>query len=137
MQDEYDREQVSKSFKESAELAGYFYRANVQDGPTDAAAEAKQDELLARLAVYGHLHDQHFLQTRELLLTELRWMLKNGRPLAPRQVLERDRFAVGRAEILEMLIRRFELVEGIGPGAANDPALPQPPLVGRKAGGAV
>jgi hypothetical protein len=43
-----------------------------------------------------------------LLLAELRWLLKNGRPLAPRQVLDAANFARHRTKILQMLIQRFE-----------------------------
>jgi hypothetical protein len=105
---EYDRNKVSQSFKEAAELAGSFYRANIQNGHKDTGAALKHDELLARLTVYGHLHDRHFLQTKELLLAELRWLLKNGRPLAPRQALDAANFGRHRSKILQMLIQRFE-----------------------------
>ena len=108
MLDDYDRDTVSASFKESGDLAASLYRANVQNGLRDTNAALKQDELLARLTVYGHLQDRHFLQTRELLLTELRWLLKNGRPLAPRQAMDRDRFGMHRDRLLQKLIERFE-----------------------------
>jgi len=108
MDGEYDREKVSLSFKESAELAGALYRGNIQNGFKDTNAALKQDQLLARLTVYGHLHDRHFLQTRELLLTELRWLLKNERPLTPRQAMDRARFARHREELLKSLIARFD-----------------------------
>jgi hypothetical protein len=50
---EYDRNKVSQSFKEAADLAGSFYRANIQNGHKDTGAALKHDELLARLTIYG------------------------------------------------------------------------------------
>ena len=136
MEDDYDRDAVSHSFKESAELAGALYRANIQNGFRDTNAATKQDELLARLTVYQHLHDRHFLQTRELLLTELRWLLKNGRPLIPRQAMDRNRFATHRADLLKKLIQRFEAASAeAGKPANQDLADPRSTAERRLTGG--
>ena len=108
-----DREQVSRSLKELAELADWFYRSHVQDGLRDTNAASKRDELLARVAVYNHLQAGEFLESREALLAELRWLLKNERPLTPRQALDPAMFARHRAKLLQMLIARHE-----GPSSA-------------------
>jgi hypothetical protein len=115
MDSDYERDKVCASFKESAQLAEWFYRAHVHDGLRDTGAAAKRDELLARMLVYAHLQDGAFLQTREQLLAELRWLLKHERPLAPRHALSPATFARYRAKLLQMLIDRFEQ----DPGAEN------------------
>ena len=108
MEGEYDREQVSRSLQESAELAEWFYRSHVQDGLRDTNAAYKRDELLARVIVYQHLQAGNFLESRDLLLAELRWLLKNGRPLAPRHALDAATFARQRDKLLQKLIERFQ-----------------------------
>jgi hypothetical protein len=108
MKDEYDREQVTRSLEESAKLAEWFHRSHVQDGMRDTNAASKRDELLVRMLVYKHLQAGDFLQTRESLLAELRWLLKHERPLAPRQVLDPAIFARHRARLLQQLIERFQ-----------------------------
>ena len=108
MEGEYDREQVARSIKESAELAEWFYRSHVQDGLRDTNAFSKRDELLVRLAVYKHLQAGDFLESRESLLAELRWLLQNDRPLTPRQALDPATFARHRTKLLRMLIERYQ-----------------------------
>ena len=111
MEGGYDREQVSRSLRESAELADWFYRSHVQDGLRDTNAASKRDELLARTAVYKHLQEGDFLESKDSLLAELRWMLKHERPLTPRQALDPAAFARHRSKLLQMLIERYEGVE--------------------------
>jgi len=108
MDSTYDREQVSRSLQESAKLAEWFYRAHVQDGLRDTNAASKRDELLARMLVFKHLQEGDFLQDRDLLLAELRWLLKNERPLAPRHALDAATFARFRGKLLQQLIARFQ-----------------------------
>ena len=113
MEGEYDREQVSRSLKESAELADWFYRSHVQNGLHDTNAVAKRDDLLARMTVYKHLQSGDFLESRDLLIAELRWLLKNERPLTPRQALDAGTFARYRAKLLQSLIERFRVEKGV------------------------
>ena len=113
MTEEYGRDQTAESFKESAQLAEWFYPSHVQDGLRDTNAAAKRDELLARMMVYAHLQAGPFLETRESLLAELRWLLKHERPLAPRSALDAATFARYRGKLLQQLIDRFQ-----APGAA-------------------
>ena len=108
MEGEYDREKISQSLQESAELADWFYRSHVQAGLGDTNAAAKRDELLARATVYKHLQAGDFLASRDALLAELRYMLKHERPLTPRHALDPAMFARHRAKLLEMLIKRYE-----------------------------
>ena len=108
MQGNYDREQVSRSLQESAELADWFYRSHVQEGLRDTNAHFKRDELLARVTVYKHLQAGDFLESRESLLAELRWLLKNQRPLAPRHALDAATFSRHRDKLLQMLIERYQ-----------------------------
>ena len=108
MEGEYDRELVSRSIRESAELAEWFLRSHVQDGLRDTNAFSKRDELLVRLAVYKHLQDGEFLNSRDSLLAELRWLLQNERPLTPRQALDPATFARHRTKLLNMLIERYQ-----------------------------
>ena len=114
MEGEYDREQVSRSLKESAELAEWFYQSHLQDGLRDTNATYKRDELLARMTVYKHLQAGDFLESRELLLAELRWMLKNDRPLAPRHALDPAQFARYREKLLQKLIESFQTPSQVG-----------------------
>jgi hypothetical protein len=108
MSGDYNREQVSRSLKESAELAEWFYRSHVQDGLRDTNAASKRDELLARMTVFKHLQEGAFLDSRDQLLAELRWLLKKDRPLTPRQALDPAMFARHRAKLLQSLIDRFQ-----------------------------
>ena len=108
MESGYDREQVSQSLKETAELAEWFYRSHVQAGLKDTNAASKRDELLVRMLVYKHLQAGDFLATKDALLSELRWMLKNERPLVPRGALDPAMFARHRAKLVQMLVQRFE-----------------------------
>jgi hypothetical protein len=108
MEGDYDRDTVARSIEESAKLAEWFYRSHLQDGMRDTNAASKRDELLARMMVYKHLQDGEFLDGRDQLLAELRWLLKHERPLAPRQVLDPAVFARHRAKLLQMLIGRYE-----------------------------
>ena len=112
MEQQYDYEKVAESFKESAALAEWFYRTHVQDGLRDTGAAAKRDELLARMSLYTHLQDGAFLKSREELLAELRWLLKNERPLTPRNALDPATFARYRSKLLQMLIQRYEPSDG-------------------------
>ena len=117
MEGEYDREEVSRSLRESAELAEWFHRSHVQDGLRDTNAFSKRDELLVRMSVYRHLQEREFLESREALLAELRWMLKHERPLTPRNALDPATFARHRTKLLQMLIERYQ-----APGEATRPA---------------
>ena len=119
MADEYDREMVSRSLQESAELAEWFYRSHVQDGLRDTNAFSKRDELLVRMAVYKHLQAGDFLESRESLLTELRWLLQNQRPLTPRQALDPATFARHRTKLLTMLIERYQGSDGAPAPSSN------------------
>jgi hypothetical protein len=112
MDDEYDSDKVAQAFKESATLAEWFYRTHVQDGLRDTGAAAKRDELLARMVLYAHLQEGQFLQSREQLLAELRWLLKHERPLAPRHALDAKTFGRYRSKLLQMLIERYEQPDG-------------------------
>lgn len=108
MEGEYDRELVARSLQESAELAEWFFRSHVQDGLRDTNAFSKRDELLVRMAVYKHLQAGDFLESRDSLLAELRWLLQNERPLTPRQALDPATFARHRKKLLQMLIERYQ-----------------------------
>jgi hypothetical protein len=108
MEGEYDRERVSESLRESAELAEWFYRSHLQAGLGDTNAAAKRDELLARMTVYKHLQDGDFLESKESLLAELRWLAKHERPLTPRQALDPAMFSRHRGKLLQMLVKRYE-----------------------------
>jgi hypothetical protein len=113
MDDEYDQQKVAQSFQESAALAEWFYRTHVQDGLRDTGAAAKRDELLARMTLYAHLKEGKFLESRDELLAELRWLLKNERPLAPRSALDAATFGRYRSKLLQMLIQRFDQPGGL------------------------
>jgi hypothetical protein len=104
----YQHGRISEEFKQLADLAGALYRANLRDSRRDPSAATAHDELLARLCVYGYLYDRHFVQTRELLLAELRWLLATARPMTPRQAIRPEVFEAHRSSLLKMLIRRFE-----------------------------
>lgn len=117
MEDPYDHGQVSNEFKHLAELAGALYRANVDSAARGPGSAVANDEFLARLSLYGYLYDRHFLQTRDLLLAELRWLLATGRPIAPGQVIDRHVFEEHRDTLLRMLVARFHRV---GPDVVDD-----------------
>jgi hypothetical protein len=106
----YDHDKVSEEFKQLADLAGALYRANLEDSRRDSSAANAHDELLARLCVYGYLYDRHFVQTRQALLAELRWLLATRRPITPHQAIDPEVFDAYRGALLKMLIRRFEQV---------------------------
>jgi len=108
MEDSYDHEKVSEGFKQLADLAGALYRANVENASRDPEAALRHDEFLARLCVYGYLYDRHFLQTRDLLLAELRWLLATDRPNTPRTAIKPKVYEAHRSALLKMLIERFQ-----------------------------
>jgi len=108
MEAQYDVEKISKTFEESAALAEWLYRTHVKEGMRDTNAAMKHDELLARMAVYSHLKAGAFLESKEQLLAELRWLLKHDRPMTPRNALDPAMFARGRSKLLQSLISRFE-----------------------------
>ena len=108
MQEAYDHDRVSQEFKRAADLAGSLYRSNVENAARDVSAAASQDEFLARLCVYGYLYDRHFLQTRDLLLAELRWLLATDRPNTPRTAINSRVYDAHRSALLKMLIARFQ-----------------------------
>ena len=117
MKDRYDHDKVSEEFKQQADLAGALYRANVESAGRGPGSAIAHDELLARLGLYGYLYDRHFLQTRELLLAELRWLLATRRPGAPGQVIDLRVFDEHRNTLLRMLISRFQFE---GPDVVDD-----------------
>ena len=121
MEDVYDHDKVSSGFKQLADLAGALYRANIERSALDPAAAVLHDELLARLCVYGYLYDRHFLQTRDLLLAELRWLLATDRPNTPRTAINPRVYEEHRSALLKMLIARFQ---GLAPDVIDDA---QPP----------
>jgi len=104
----YDHDQVSSGFKQLADLAGALYRDNVETASQDPCSALLHDEFLARLCVYGYLYDRHFLQTRELLLAELRWLLATDRPHTPRTAINPRIYEAHRSALLKMLIARFQ-----------------------------
>ena len=73
------------------------------DGSSDATADA----ILARSCVFGCLHNRHFLESREMLLNELRWLKQTDRPRAPRHALSMERYQQARDGLLDELILRF------------------------------
>ena len=121
MEDIYDHDKVSQGFKQLADLAGALYRANIEEASRDPGAAILHDEFLARLCVYGYLYDRHFLQTRDLLLAELRWLLATDRPNTPRTAIDAQVYEAHRSALLKMLIERFQQ---LGPDVVDDA---QPP----------
>ena len=96
----YDEAATSAWFREQAELADQELRSK---GDSDEV-----ESVLARSCVYGYLYDRYFLETRELLLNELRWLRKGGRPHAPRHAQSVEAFDAARDALLGDLIARFE-----------------------------
>jgi hypothetical protein len=124
MEDEYDHDKVSEGFKQLADLAGALYRTKIDIATHDPGAAVMHDELLARLCVYGYLYDRHFLQTRELLVAELRWLLATNRPNTPRTAINARVYDSHRSALLKMLIARFQR-----PGADDDAMRPVNPRI--------
>jgi len=120
MEDPYDHQKTSEEFKQLADLADALYRANVESATRGPGSAIAHDELLARLCLYGYLYDRHFLQTRELLLAEVRWLLATGRPIAPVQVMNPRIFGEYRNALLKMLVARFQVM---GPDVIEDSEL--------------
>jgi hypothetical protein len=98
----YDEAAISAWLREQAALADQELRAT----PTEA------EPIMARSCVYGYLYDRYFLETPELLLNELRWLRKSGKPRAPRHAQSAAAFDAARDALLSELIARFEADEG-------------------------
>ena len=96
----YDEGSISTWFREQAALADQEYRAQ--------SIDAESDSILARSCVYGYLYDRYFLESRELLLNELRWLRRGGKPRAPRYARSEESYDAARDALLDALIARFE-----------------------------
>ena len=95
----YDEARTSAGFREQAALADREYRSRPERDPGDA--------ILARSCVYGYLYDRYFLESRELLLNELGWLRRGGKPKAPRHAQSEAAFDQARDALLDELIARF------------------------------
>ena len=95
----YDEASTSAWFREQAEQADAEFRA--QRGSAGA------DAVLARSCVFGYLYDRYFLETRELLLNELRWMQRNDKPKPPGHAASAAEFEAARNALLDELIARY------------------------------
>jgi hypothetical protein len=96
----YDEAAVSAWFREEAARADREFRA--------ARGRAEADAILARSCVFGYLYDRYFLENLELLVNELQWLRKGGKPRAPRHALSVATFNAERDALLDALIRRFQ-----------------------------
>jgi hypothetical protein len=96
----YDEAATSAWLREQAALADKEFR------------ESRSDGVLARSCVYGYLYDRYFLETAELLLNELRWLRKSGKPRAPLHAQSVATFDSNRENLLDELIARFEGDQG-------------------------
>jgi hypothetical protein len=101
----YNEEEVAAEFRELAAFADKQFRELTLDASVAARVDA--DETLARSCVYGNLYDRYFLETPELLLNELRWLQRTGRPRAPSHAHDAARFDQAKARLLDELIARF------------------------------
>jgi len=99
----YDEGSVSQEFRALAEQADREFRDFLHD-PRDLDGDA----ILARSCVYGYLYARYFLESNELLLNELRWLQRSGRPRAPAHACSRERFERARDVLIESLIERFD-----------------------------
>ena len=97
----YDEATVSAWFREQAELADRQFR------------EDPQDSVLARSCVYSYLYDRYVLETSDLLVNELRWLRKGGKPRAPLRTQSVESFNAARDALLDELISRFEGGQGV------------------------
>ena len=104
----YDEGSVSDEFRALAEQADRDFQDFLHD-PRDRDGDA----ILARSCVYGYLYARYFLESNELLLNELRWLQRSGRPRAPAHALSTRRFEQARDALIASLIDRFE---GTAPG---------------------
>jgi hypothetical protein len=95
----YDEAAISAWLREQAGLAD----REVREARSDA-----EESTWARSCVYGYLYERYFLETRELLLNELRWLRKSGKPRAPRQAKSAAAFESARDALLDELIARFD-----------------------------
>ena len=95
----YDEAQTSAVFREQAEQADREFRSS-PDGD-------QADSVLARSCVYGYLYDRYFLETRDLLLNELRWLRRGGKPRPPRQARSAVAFEAARDALLDHLIEHY------------------------------
>ena len=102
----YDEVATSSWLREQAQLADQELRAKPRTGAADS--------ILARSCVYGYLYDRYFLETRDLLLNELRWLRAGNKPRAPRNADSVEAFNEARDALLDALIEQF----------AGDQALP-------------
>jgi hypothetical protein len=102
----YNEEEVAAEFRELAALADKQFRELTLDA--SVAAHVDADETLARSCVYGYLYDRYFLETPELLLNELRWLQRTGRPRPPSHAHDATRFDQAKVRLLEDLIARFD-----------------------------
>ena len=101
----YDEGSVSQEFRALAEQADREFRDFLHD-----PRELDGDAILARSCVYGYLYARYFLESNELLLNELRWLQRTGRPRPPAHAVSAERFERARNALIDSLIARFEPV---------------------------
>ena len=100
----YDEAEISAWFRGQAERADSEFSAQRgQDGA---------DAILARSCVFSYLYDRYFLETKDLLLNELRWLKRVGKPRAPDHAASVTDFEESRDRLLDQLIDRFAGDEG-------------------------
>jgi len=105
----YDEAKISALFQFEATQADEEYRQALALGGSGQDLDA----ILARSSVYGYLYARYFLESAELLVNELRWLRRTGRPPAPAHAVDVERFGRARDALLDALIARF----GNEPGA--------------------
>ena len=99
----YDEGSISQEFRALAEQADRDFQDFLHD-PRDHDGDA----ILARSCVYGYLYARYFLESSELLVNELRWLQRSGRPRAPAHARSAERFEQARDALIASLIERFE-----------------------------
>jgi hypothetical protein len=104
----YDEAATSAEFRALAAQADQVFR-EFQRG-VNPPGEWDRDAVLARSCVYAYLYERHFLESAQMLVDELRWLRRTGRPRpprAPRNAVSVERFLEVRDELLDALLARF------------------------------
>lgn len=101
----HDERAISAEFRALAAAADDEYKA-LADAP-GSPRHQDRDSVLARACVFGYLYDRHFLESAEMLLDELRWLQRSGRPRAPKHAGSVARFEQARDALLDSLVARF------------------------------
>jgi hypothetical protein len=104
---DWNSDALSREFESSARNAERYLEELRLKVRRNRSYEAIYDQTCAEFYVYNYLHGRTFLESRELLLAELKNFLKYDIK-KPSEVFDFERFLFRRKSLIESLSERFQ-----------------------------